>query len=141
MTLAPSKTWLGGSNTIAQALRIIRLIRDVQREPFTGLGRPEPLKHALGGKTGTTNDFTDAWFIGFSPSITCGVWIGFDEKKSLGANETGAHAALPIWMEFMRVASAGKEPGEFPPLPELLESNVAQKLDTPDAAPASDETH
>ena len=95
----------------------------------------------VAGKTGTTNDFTDAWFVGFSPSITCGVWIGYDEKKSLGAKETGAHAALPIWMEFMRVASAGKEPGEFPPLPELLESNVAQKLDTPDAAPASDETH
>ena len=95
----------------------------------------------VAGKTGTTNDFTDAWFVGFSPSITCGVWIGYDEKKSLGAKETGAHAALPIWMEFMKVASAGKEPGEFPPLPELLESNVAQKLDTPDAAPASDETH
>jgi penicillin-binding protein 1A len=95
----------------------------------------------VAGKTGTTNDFTDAWFVGFSPSITCGVWIGYDEKKSLGAKETGAHAALPIWMEFMRVASAGKEPGEFPPLPELQESNVAQKLDTPDAAPASDETH
>ena len=55
------------------------------------------LKHPLGGKTGTTNDFTDAWFIGFSPSITCGVWIGFDEKKSLGNKEAGALAALPIW--------------------------------------------
>ena len=42
------------------------------------------LNHPLGGKTGTTNDFTDAWFVGFSPSITCGVWVGFDEKKTLG---------------------------------------------------------
>ena len=43
------------------------------------------LKHPLAGKTGTTNDFTDAWFVGFSPSITCGVWVGFDEKKTLGS--------------------------------------------------------
>ena len=48
------------------------------------------LKHPLGGKTGTTNDFTDAWFVGFSPSLTCGVWVGFDEKKTLGNKETGA---------------------------------------------------
>src|SRR5271165_365258 len=47
------------------------------------------LNHPLGGKTGTTNDFTDAWFVGFSPSITCGVWVGFDEKKTLGNKETG----------------------------------------------------
>jgi penicillin-binding protein 1A len=62
------------------------------------------LKHPLAGKTGTTNDFTDAWFMGFSPSITCGVWIGFDEKKTLGSKEAGSEAALPIWIDFMRVA-------------------------------------
>ncbi|HEV2964502.1 MAG TPA: PBP1A family penicillin-binding protein [Candidatus Angelobacter sp.] len=62
------------------------------------------LKHPLAGKTGTTNDYTDAWFVGFSPSITCGVWTGFDEKKTLGSKETGSEAALPIWIDFMRVA-------------------------------------
>lgn len=72
------------------------------------------LKHALGGKTGTTNDFTDAWFIGFSPSITCGVWIGFDEKKSLGNNEAGALAALPIWEDFMRVVILDHPEETFP---------------------------
>jgi penicillin-binding protein 1A len=66
------------------------------------------LKHSLGGKTGTTNDYTDAWFIGFSPSITCGTWIGFDDRQSLGEKETGARAALPMWMDFMRVAIADK---------------------------------
>lgn len=60
------------------------------------------LKHPVAGKTGTTNDYTDAWFIGFTPSVTCGVWVGFDEKKNLGDNETGGHAALPIWIDFMR---------------------------------------
>ena len=56
----------------------------------------------LGGKTGTTNDYTDAWFIGFDPTITVGVWVGFDEKKALGPAKTGAVAALPIWIDFMR---------------------------------------
>jgi penicillin-binding protein 1A len=71
------------------------------------------LNHPLGGKTGTTSDFTDAWFMGFSPSVTCGVWVGFDSRQSLGEKETGAKAALPIWMTFMKAAIAGKDSEEF----------------------------
>jgi penicillin-binding protein 1A len=71
------------------------------------------LKHAFGGKTGTTNNYTDAWFIGFSPSVTCGTWIGFDDRESLGEKETGAKAALPMWMDFMKVAVAGKPNESF----------------------------
>jgi penicillin-binding protein 1A len=56
----------------------------------------------LGGKTGTMDEYTDAWFVGFDPNITVGVWVGHDEKKPLGKGETGAAAALPIWMDFMR---------------------------------------
>ncbi|HEX3742194.1 MAG TPA: PBP1A family penicillin-binding protein [Terriglobales bacterium] len=99
------------------------------------------LKVPLGGKTGTTNDFTDAWFVGFSPGITTGVWVGYDEKRSLGAKETGAHAALPIWMQFMSAALAGKDPGDFQPPPELPQKPTAQTLDTPDLAPPGDEGH
>ena len=91
------------------------------------------------GKTGTTNDFTDAWFVGFSPTMTCGVWVGYDEKRSLGAKETGAHAALPIWMNFMTVAMAGKDPGDFQPPP--AGAHAAQKVDTPDNAPETEESH
>ena len=98
------------------------------------------MKYPLAGKTGTTNDFTDAWFVGFSPSMTTGVWIGYDEKKTLGSKETGARAALPIWMDFMKVALAGKDPGEFQPPPELP-PNLTQKVDTPDTAPAAEESH
>ena len=76
------------------------------------------LKYPVAGKTGTTNDFTDAWFIGFSPSMTCGVWVGFDEKKTLGNKETGALAALPIWMSFMTTALRREEPRDFLPVPE-----------------------
>ncbi len=72
------------------------------------------LKHPLGGKTGTTNGYTDAWFIGFSPSVTCGTWIGFDNRQTLGEKETGAKAALPMWMDFMRAAIANKPNEAFP---------------------------
>jgi len=94
----------------------------------------------VAGKTGTTNDFTDAWFVGFSPIMTCGVWVGFDEKKTLGAKETGAHAALPIWMNFMTDAMSGKDPGQFQPPPEMT-GGGAPKVDTPDTVPGADETH
>jgi penicillin-binding protein 1A len=99
------------------------------------------MPYPLAGKTGTTNDFTDAWFVGFSPSLTCGVWIGYDEKRSLGAKESGGHAALPIWIQFMSAALAGKDPGEFPPLTQPHKSALAQKVDTPDIAPGDGETH
>ena len=92
------------------------------------------------GKTGTTNDFTDAWFVGFTPSMTCGVWMGFDEKRTLGAKETGAHAALPVWMNFMNAAMTGKDPGQFQDAP-YVPMTVIQKVDTPDATPGEDETH
>jgi penicillin-binding protein 1A len=99
------------------------------------------MPYPLAGKTGTTNDFTDAWFVGFSPSLTCGVWIGYDEKKSLGNKESGGHAALPIWMQFMSIALAGKDPGEFPIVPATQTSTIPRTVDTPDAAPGDGETH
>lgn len=123
--------------------RTARIMTSMLREVVlhgTGVAAAS-LKLPLAGKTGTTNDFTDAWFVGFSPSMTTGVWIGYDEKKSLGPKETGAHAALPIWMDFMRVALAGKDPGDFQPMPETPVAPVAQKVDTPDTAPAEEETH
>jgi penicillin-binding protein 1A len=100
--------------------------------PARALGRP------AGGKTGTTNDFTDAWFIGFTPEITAGVWVGYDDKSvSLGKPETGAVAALPIWLEFMQGALDGKPIQAFQnvvPLEKVaLTKNV--KVDTPDSAP------
>src|SRR5271168_2284581 len=86
------------------------------------------LHHPLGGKTGTTTDFNDAWFIGFSPSITCGVWVGYDNRQSIGEKESGGHAALPLWMSFMKVAIADhpneRFPGDARPPPP---TNVATK--------------
>jgi penicillin-binding protein 1A len=91
--------------TTARTARImVSLLQDVV---LHGTGSAAAaLEHPLAGKTGTTNDFTDAWFVGFSPSVTCGVWVGFDEKKTLGSKETGGQVALPIWIDFMRAAIA-----------------------------------
>jgi penicillin-binding protein 1A len=73
------------------------------------LGRP------IAGKTGTTNDFTDAWFLGFEPDLAAGVWVGFDEKvHSLGRGQTGGVAALPIWIEFWKEVTADRPVEEFP---------------------------
>ena len=94
------------------ARTMMTLLRAVA-ERGTGAAAAQ-LKHPLGGKTGTTSDFTDAWFLGFSPSVTCGVWVGYDSRESLGDKETGAVAALPIWINFMRAAIAGKADEQFP---------------------------
>ncbi len=69
-----------------------------------GTGRSaRSISSSIGGKTGTTNNYVDAWFLGFSSRLVTGVWTGFDNNKSLGWGETGAKAALPIWKEFMRL--------------------------------------
>lgn len=85
------------------------------------LGRP------LAGKTGTTTDFHDSWFVGFSPEIITGVWTGFDEEKSLGKGETGANVALPIWMEYMEHAHEGIPPTEFPVPPGIVFAKIELK--------------
>ncbi|TAL25117.1 MAG: PBP1A family penicillin-binding protein [Nitrospirae bacterium] len=71
------------------------------------LGRP------AAGKTGTTNDYRDAWFVGYTTGLTACVWVGFDDIRPLGSQETGAKAASPIWLNFMRSASSGEESPDF----------------------------
>ncbi|MBN1664111.1 MAG: PBP1A family penicillin-binding protein [Deltaproteobacteria bacterium] len=72
------------------------------------IGRP------VAGKTGTTNDVRDAWFLGFTPSLVAGVWVGFDQEKSLGMTEVGGRAAAPIWLYFMENALKNKPIENFP---------------------------
>ena len=94
----------------------------------------------LAGKTGTVDDNTDAWFIGFDPSITVGVWIGLDEKKSLGSLEQGALAALPIWMEFMKAYIDGRPDKDDPPRFEAPGNIVVLTVDKSNGAVLSPET-
>ena len=75
--------------------------------------RARRLKRPVAGKTGTTNDYRDAWFIGYAPSMVAGVWVGYDDHRSIGPRETGARAALPIWIPFMQKAHEGIEPENF----------------------------
>ena len=92
------------------------------------------LHHPFGGKTGTTNDFTDAWFVGFSPSITAGAWVGFDTRETLGPKEQGAKVALPIWMDFMTAAIVGKDDEQFP------SANAPKKILNVDQTSPDDDT-
>ncbi len=65
------------------------------------------------GKTGTTDDYSDAWFIGFTPNLVVGVWVGYDQRRSLGRGETGGEAALPIWIDFLAEAMADTPAEQF----------------------------
>ncbi len=100
------------------------LLRSVVEE---GTGRgAKALGKPVAGKTGTTNNYVDAWFIGYTPTITTGVWVGYDNAKaSLGDRETGARAALPIWIGVMARALADKPAEEFP----MPEDVVSLKID------------
>jgi len=97
------------------------------------LGRP------VAGKTGTTNDYVDAWFMGFTPDIVTGVWVGLDRKESLGWHETGSRAAIPIWLSFMTEATSGRPASVFPVPPSVVfakidpESGTLAGPDSPDA--------
>jgi penicillin-binding protein 1A len=90
--------------------------------------KAKSLKRPLAGKTGTTNDFVDAWFLGFSPSLTCGVWVGFDDRRTLGPREEGAHVALPIWMDFMEAALKDKPVEDFANSPLLTRPEQVEQI-------------
>lgn len=93
------------------AYLITNLLKGVV-EQGTG-GKARELGRPVAGKTGTTNDYRDAWFIGYTPSIVSGVWVGFDDQRSLGPKMTGSRAALPIWLNFMKQVHTDQEPSDF----------------------------
>ena len=97
------------------ATGLTQMLRGVV-ERGSGVGA-RVLERPLAGKTGTTNDFSNAWFVGYTPSLVAGVWVGHDRPRSLGHDETGARAALPIWVGVMRAALRGQPVEEFPTPP------------------------
>jgi penicillin-binding protein 1A len=112
MPMYEDQTQVNESTGTKTARTMTMLLRQVTTSGTAAVAKE--LNHPLGGKTGTTSDFTDAWFLGFSPSVTCGVWMGYDTRQSLGDKETGARAALPVWMDFMKAADVGKDDERFP---------------------------
>lgn len=112
------------------------LLQAVISDPEGTGGRARTLKRNLGGKTGTTDGFYDAWFVGFSPFISTGVWVGFDEEKSLGQGETGSRAALPLWIDYMKEAHKNLPDRDFP----VPEGIVFVNIDGETGALASPDT-
>ena len=106
----------------ATAYILLDMMRGVV-ESGTG-GRAAIDGRPLAGKTGTTSDLADAWFIGFSPKLVTGVWVGRDLRERLGDRETGGRAAAPIFKYFMESALAGKPAGEFVPPPGVIFANI-----------------
>ena len=97
------------------------------------------LNWPIGGKTGTTDDYTDAWFVGFDPDITIGVWVGLDQKKPIGHNQTGAEAALPIWMDIMKAWIGERTtPPAFEPPGNIVFVSVEKGSGNPADAGATD---
>jgi penicillin-binding protein 1A len=111
---------------------VARLMVSMLREPFNSgtAVRAKPLaqKYPMAGKTGTTNDFTDAWFLGFTPSLTCGVYVGFDDHQTLGNKEEGARVALPIWMQFMSDVLKDRPVENFPHSPLLTNPSQVKEI-------------
>jgi penicillin-binding protein 1A len=81
---------------------MLDLLQNVVQNEHGTAHKAKSIGRPLGGKTGTTNSFTDAWFIGFTPSITAAVWVGYDEEKTLGSRQSGSVVALPIWIDCMQ---------------------------------------
>ena len=94
------------------------LLQEVAR---SGTGaKSNQLGIQVAGKTGTTNDFKDAWFVGYSPDLLVSTWVGYDQPRSMGISSTGGAMALPIWIEYMRAAYPKSIARNFPKIPEAV---------------------
>jgi len=95
------------------AYQMVSLLADVMERGTGAAARQAGVRGHIGGKTGTTNAFKDAWFVGFSSSLVVGVWVGYDQPRSIAREAYGARYALPIWSDFMRRAQRYRPPQEF----------------------------
>jgi 1A family penicillin-binding protein len=95
------------------AYQMVSMLEDVIDRGTGAAARAWGIRFEAGGKTGTTNDFKDAWFVGFSSSIVVGVWVGLDQPATIGRDAYGSRYALPIWSDFMRRAARRRPPSAF----------------------------
>ncbi|MGB7592525.1 MAG: penicillin-binding transpeptidase domain-containing protein, partial [Terriglobia bacterium] len=107
---------------------MVSMLREVFNSGTAVRARSLAQKYPMAGKTGTTNDFTDAWFLGFTPSLTCGVYVGFDDHQTLGEKEEGARVALPIWMQFMSEVLKERPVEDFPHSPLLTNPGQVKEI-------------
>jgi penicillin-binding protein 1A len=99
--------------SVETAFQMVSMMGDVLDRGTGAVVRRTGVNFPAGGKTGTTNDFKDAWFVGFSSSVVVGVWVGFDQPKPIGREAYGSRYAAPIWAEFMRRAAQTRPPTSF----------------------------
>jgi penicillin-binding protein 1A len=95
------------------AFQMVSMLEDVIARGTASAARTWGIRFAAGGKTGTTDDFKDAWFVGFSSAVVAGVWVGFDQPRPIGRDAYGSRYALPIWSDFMRRAAERRPPQPF----------------------------
>jgi penicillin-binding protein 1A len=95
------------------AFQMVSMLQDVIDRGTAASARSLGVRFPAGGKTGTTNDFKDAWFVGFSSSMVVGVWVGFDQPRTIGREAYGSRFALPIWADFMRRTAGRRPPQAF----------------------------
>ncbi len=100
---------------------ITNMLKGVIEDPNGTGGQAAKLGREAAGKTGTTNGYVDAWFLGYTPNIATGVWVGFDKEKTIGKSEVGGKSALPIWLDYMKEAHE-KLPVLSFPIPEGVKS-------------------
>ena len=112
----------------ATARLMVSMLREVFNSGTAVSGKTFATKHPVAGKTGTTNDFTDAWFLGFNPALTAGVYVGFDDHRTLGTKEEGAKVALPIWLNFMGQVMQDKPADDFPRSPLLTNADQVKDI-------------
>jgi 1A family penicillin-binding protein len=106
------------------AFQMVTMLQDVVNRGTGAGARRMGVQGPVGGKTGSTNDYRDAWFVGFSSSVVAGVWVGFDQPARIRQGGTGAQVALPIWSEFMRRAATELPGGEIPPPGDLQPEEI-----------------
>ncbi len=103
---------------------LMNLLESVVKDPEGTARRALALNRPVGGKTGTTDGYYDAWFVGASPFISTALWIGFDTEKSLGKGETGSRTALPAWIQYMKASHKDIPPAEFPVPDQVIFANI-----------------
>ena len=113
--------------------QVIMMMRNVA-EYGTGVPAVKGLKRPIAGKTGTTNNFNDAWFIGFVPQMVTGCWIGFDKPRDLGVNQTGGNVCGPAWNQYMKVALKNQPVIPFKPPPGITLHKVTFRDETVEEA-------
>jgi penicillin-binding protein 1A len=112
--------------SVQTAFQVVSMLGDVVDRGTGSAVRRAGITFPVGGKTGTTNEFKDAWFVGFSSNLVVGVWVGFDQPKAIGREGYGSRYAAPIWADFMRRAARTRAPGAFEPPAGLKEAMLCR---------------